>query len=139
MGNRHGGLCLDGWDVSQLCGAAGRRSNPAGRYICGRVPAKAGGAVRRAPETPGQSRSRGINHEFEESGVMPITQTQTTAQSRTKQALDFAARLKSKFGELVSEPVEFRGEISLKISDIERIPDICAFAKSDLGFDYLVD
>ena len=43
------------------------------------------------------------------------------------------------FGDLVSEPAEFRGEISLRISDAEKIFDVCCFAKKQLGFDYLVD
>ena len=54
-------------------------------------------------------------------------------------ALYLAKQLKAKFGDLISEPTEFRGEVSAKISDAERIVEICAFAKKDLGFDYLVD
>jgi len=54
-------------------------------------------------------------------------------------ALKLAQQLKSKFGELLSEPVEFRGEISLKVADAERLPEVCSFCKLDLGFDYLVD
>jgi len=54
-------------------------------------------------------------------------------------ATDLAQQLKSKFGELVSEPVEFRGEISLRVSAPERVPEVCEFAKKELGFDYLVD
>ncbi len=53
--------------------------------------------------------------------------------------IDLARQLKAKFGDLVSEPAEFRGEITVKITDAERIADICAFAKADLGFNYLVD
>src|SRR5258706_6971257 len=55
------------------------------------------------------------------------------------QASELAQQLGSKFGELISEPLEFRGEITLKVSDAERMPEICAWAKSELGFDYLVD
>ncbi len=54
-------------------------------------------------------------------------------------APDFAKQLKAKFGELVSEPMEFRGEVSVKIADAERIVEVCAFAKTELGFDFLVD
>ena len=54
-------------------------------------------------------------------------------------ALDLARQLKAKFGDLVSEPVEFRGEITLKMTDVDRIAEVCEFAKKDLGFDYLVD
>jgi NADH-quinone oxidoreductase subunit C len=54
-------------------------------------------------------------------------------------ALELARQLKATFNELTAEPVEFRGEITLKVLDAERIPEICAFAKKDLAFDYLVD
>jgi len=52
---------------------------------------------------------------------------------------DQAKKLKEKFGDLISEPAEFRGEIAVKISDAEKITDVCEFAKRNLGFDYLVD
>jgi NADH-quinone oxidoreductase subunit C len=52
---------------------------------------------------------------------------------------ELATQLKAKFGDLLSEPVEFRGEITLKLADAERIAEVCAVAKKDLGFDYLVD
>ncbi len=54
-------------------------------------------------------------------------------------ALELAQQLKAKFAGLISEPVEFRGEITLKVSDAERMPEVCAVAKRELGFDYLVD
>jgi len=54
-------------------------------------------------------------------------------------ALDLANQLRGKFGALVSEPVEFRGEITLTISDPERIADICEFAKKELEFNMLLD
>ena len=54
-------------------------------------------------------------------------------------ALEPAQKLKRAFGDLISEPAEFRGEITLKLADAERITEICAFAKNELGFDYLVD
>ena len=54
-------------------------------------------------------------------------------------ALDLAQQIQSKFGSLIAAPVEFRGEVTVKISDADRIPEICAFAKNRLGFDYLVD
>ena len=54
-------------------------------------------------------------------------------------ALESANKIKAKFGELVAEPVEFRGEISLKIAEPERVADVCSYAKRELGFDYLVD
>jgi len=54
-------------------------------------------------------------------------------------ASELAKQLKGKFGELLSEPVEFRGEFSQTVADAERIAEVCSFAKKDLGFDYLVD
>ena len=54
-------------------------------------------------------------------------------------ALELARQLKAKFGDLISEPAEFRGEITLLVADSERIGEICAFAKKELGFDFLVD
>ena len=54
-------------------------------------------------------------------------------------AADQAKKLKAQFGDLISELTEFRGEVSLKITDAERIVEVCAFAKKELGFDYLVD
>ncbi len=54
-------------------------------------------------------------------------------------ATELANKLREKFGELVSAPTEFRGEVSVKVADAERIMDVCSFAKKELGFDYLVD
>jgi NADH-quinone oxidoreductase subunit C len=53
--------------------------------------------------------------------------------------LDLANQLKAKFGDLISEPTEFRGEIMVKLSDAEKIVEVCEFAKLKLGFEYLVD
>ena len=54
-------------------------------------------------------------------------------------ALEFAQKIKAKFGDLISEPTEFRGETTLEISNAERIVEVCEFAKKELGFNYLVD
>ena len=54
-------------------------------------------------------------------------------------ALEQARKLKEKFGDLISEPAEFRGEISVNIADAQQIVAVCEFAKDQLGFDYLVD
>jgi NADH-quinone oxidoreductase subunit C len=54
-------------------------------------------------------------------------------------ALELAQQLKAKFPGLISEPAEFRGELTLKVADVERMPEVCAYAKTELGFDYLVD
>ena len=54
-------------------------------------------------------------------------------------ALESANQLKAKFGDILSEPTEFRGEISLSLADAEKIFEVAGFAKKTLGFDFLVD
>ncbi len=54
-------------------------------------------------------------------------------------ALELGRQLQSRFGEAVSGPVEFRGEATVRVADPGRIPEICAFARRELGFDFLVD
>lgn len=54
-------------------------------------------------------------------------------------AIDLAKQLKARFGDLISEPTEFRGEVTVLLSNSQRIAEICAAAKTELGFDYLVD
>jgi len=54
-------------------------------------------------------------------------------------ALELGQKLKAQFGDLLSEPAEFRGEITLRLTDAESITPVCALAKMELGFDYLVD
>src|SRR5712675_579550 len=54
-------------------------------------------------------------------------------------ALEIAQQFKAKFSDLLGEPAQFRGEVTLTVGDAERIAEVCAFAKKDLGFDYLVD
>jgi NADH-quinone oxidoreductase subunit C len=53
--------------------------------------------------------------------------------------IEFANQLRETFGELLSAPVEFRGEATLAVSDPGRIVEVCQFAKSSLGFDMLLD
>jgi NADH-quinone oxidoreductase subunit C len=54
-------------------------------------------------------------------------------------ALESAQKIKAKFGDLISEPAEFRGEITVKLADAEQITAVCDFTKTELGFNYLVD
>jgi NADH-quinone oxidoreductase subunit C len=54
-------------------------------------------------------------------------------------SLETAQKLKTRFGDLISEPMEFRGEITVKVADAEQIVVVCEFCKKQLGFDYLVD
>ena len=53
--------------------------------------------------------------------------------------LEAVQKIKAKFGATISEPVEFRGEISISLADPEQIYELCNFAKRQLGFNYLVD
>ena len=54
-------------------------------------------------------------------------------------ALELIQKLKARFDSLLAEPSEFRGEITLNVLDAAHITDVCAFAKKELGFDFLVD
>jgi len=54
-------------------------------------------------------------------------------------ALDLAERLRGNFGDLISEPAQFRGEVTLRVTDPDRIADVCRFARDELGFDFLLD
>lgn len=54
-------------------------------------------------------------------------------------ALALAQQLQARFGNLISEPVEFRGEVTVTVADAERIAEVCATAKRELGFDFLLD
>ena len=53
-------------------------------------------------------------------------------------ALEAVTKIKAQFGDLISEPMEFRGEITIKLADAEKVTEVCRFAKS-IGFDFLVD
>jgi NADH-quinone oxidoreductase subunit C len=54
-------------------------------------------------------------------------------------ARELAQQLKTRFGDLLSGPSEFRGEITVQLSDAGRIAEICQFARKELGFDFLAD
>jgi NADH-quinone oxidoreductase subunit C len=54
-------------------------------------------------------------------------------------ARELAEQLKAKFPDILSGPAEFRGELTLVLAEAERIAAVCAFAKQELKFDYLVD
>jgi NADH-quinone oxidoreductase subunit C len=54
-------------------------------------------------------------------------------------SIDLAKQLKTRFTDIISDPQEFRNEITVKLSDPERIAEVCAFLKTELGFDYLTD
>lgn len=54
-------------------------------------------------------------------------------------ARESATKLSQRFGESISAPQEFRGEVTVKLGDAEKIAEVCGVAKKELGFDYLVD
>ncbi len=54
-------------------------------------------------------------------------------------AQELAQQLRNRFEHLVSEAVEFRGEVTVTVADPERMPEVCAAAKGSLGFDFLLD
>lgn len=54
-------------------------------------------------------------------------------------SLELAGQLREKFGDLISEPTEFRGEVTVTVADPERITEVCLHAKTALGFDLLLD
>lgn len=68
--------------------------------------------------------------------------TQATMQRERdvgRSALDLAAGLQARFGDLLSGPREFRGEVTVELADAEKVTEVCLFAKQELGCDYLVD
>ncbi len=54
-------------------------------------------------------------------------------------ALEFANRLREKFGDVLSTPTEFRGEVTITVTDPLRVAEVCQEAKTACGFDFLVD
>lgn len=54
-------------------------------------------------------------------------------------ALELAQQLGAPFGDLVSAPAEFRGEVTVGVRDARRIPDVMKHARDQLKFDTLLD
>ena len=52
---------------------------------------------------------------------------------------ELALQLREAFADVLGEPVEFRGEVTLVVQDPARIADVCKAAKETLGFDMLLD
>lgn len=57
----------------------------------------------------------------------------------TVSSLELAKSLKDQFGDVVGASTEFRGEVSVEITDSGRIQEICCFAKKTLNFNLLLD
>jgi NADH-quinone oxidoreductase subunit C len=53
--------------------------------------------------------------------------------------LELAQKIKAHFGDLISEQEAFRGEATLRLTDAEKIAEVCSFAKWELGCDFLKD
>jgi NADH-quinone oxidoreductase subunit C len=54
-------------------------------------------------------------------------------------ARNLATQLLVEFPNVVTDPVEFRGEITLRLIEPERIADVCRFARETLSFEFLLD
>jgi NADH-quinone oxidoreductase subunit C len=54
-------------------------------------------------------------------------------------AVESIQPLKARFGDLLAEPVQFRGEVTVTVRDVAQIVEVCRFAKQELQYDYLVD
>ena len=54
-------------------------------------------------------------------------------------ALTYTEKLQRRFESLLTGPVEFRGEVSLTVAEPGRLAEVCAFAKAELGFDFIMD
>jgi NADH-quinone oxidoreductase subunit C len=52
---------------------------------------------------------------------------------------ELAGQLEARFEGWFAAPVAFRDEVTLELLDAERIADVCAAAKAELGCDFLVD
>tara|TARA_A100001037_G_C15118761_1_gene622775 strand:- start:834 stop:1418 length:585 start_codon:yes stop_codon:yes gene_type:complete len=57
----------------------------------------------------------------------------------SKAAERLSSKLKKAFSKEIGSPETFRGEVTLPLLDSTRITEICAHAKHELGYDYLVD
>ena len=53
-------------------------------------------------------------------------------------ALEAANKLNAKFGD-ISEPAEFRGEVTIELADPKKIDKVAKHAKEKLGFNLLLD
>ncbi len=53
--------------------------------------------------------------------------------------LELAQQLSNRFKDLISSPVEFRGEATISLNNASAIAEVMQFAKSNLGFDMLLD
>ena len=54
-------------------------------------------------------------------------------------ATKLAQKLRNQFGDDVSKPAKFRGEVTVTLAKANSVAEVCQFAKDELGFDYLVD
>jgi NADH-quinone oxidoreductase subunit C len=53
--------------------------------------------------------------------------------------LELAEQLQEAYKGIVSPPEEFRGEVTVKVLDPERIEEVCGFARRNLSFNFLID
>jgi len=56
-----------------------------------------------------------------------------------KTSKELALRLRDRFSTELTGLVEFRGEVTVSLGDAERVEEVCRYARSELGFDFLLD
>ena len=49
-------------------------------------------------------------------------------------ALELASKLREQFPDVISAPLEFRGEITVQVVDAQKIHEVCAFAKKQCQY-----
>ena len=54
-------------------------------------------------------------------------------------AKQLAKKIQRQFKEMISDAIEFRGELTVEVLDANQILEVCRYAKEQLDFDYLVD
>src|SRR5688500_5504240 len=61
------------------------------------------------------------------------------AEAASNPVSDLALKLVTAFPDLLQNPTEFRGELTIIVKDAEKITEVCAFAKKELRFHLLLD
>ena len=54
-------------------------------------------------------------------------------------ALELAVQLRDQFSDLISAPMEFRGDVAVCVTDASRIAEVLRHAQGKLGFEMLLD
>lgn len=54
-------------------------------------------------------------------------------------SFELAHKLKSQFGDIITDPLEFRGEVTVCLTVPDSVAEVSRYAKESLGFDLLLD